>query len=450
MITNERGLVLTCASAEAARRYDAVVTHYVKYRADTAALTAKMLEADPGFAMGHCLKGYLTMTAFDARRLGAAAESLAAARAGETRARGRERHHIAALAAWHRGALDEASRLWEAILAEHPLDLLAARLAHFNYFWLGEARAMREVAAKPLRSWTPTTPGYGSMLALLAFGEEECGAYRAAETAALGSLERDRAELWATHARAHVMEMEGRHREGIDWLAGEERHWAGANNMLHHLWWHRALLHLELGERDAVLELYDRKFRNLDSPLTKAIPDLYIDMQNAASMLWRLEQAGVDVGQRWIELADKAAERIGDVQNLFTPPHLVMALAAAGRAAVAERFLAGLEEAAEKGGHSTAATLREVEIPLSAAVLAHRRREYTRVVTLMEPIRHEIRRIGGSHAQRDLFTQMLLDAARKSGRAALVSAILEGEAKARPIPPAARRAYAEAARAPAG
>ncbi len=446
MITDERGLALTTESAEAARHFDTAVTHYVKYKWDTSTWTDKMLAADPGFLMGHCLKGYLTMTAFDQRRLGAVEKCLAAARRAEEEATSRERLHVTALAAWHRGALDEAFALWRAILEDHPKDMLAARLAHFNYFWSGEARAMREVVAEPLKAWSPATPGYGSMLAMLAFGEEECGAYRAAETAALRSLEEDRAELWATHARAHVMEMEGRHREGIQWLAGEERFWEGGNNMLHHLWWHRALLYLELGETDAVLELYDRKFRNLDSPIVKAIPDLYIDMQNAVSMLWRLEQAGVEVGARWGELADKAAARVGDVQNLFTVPHLVMALAAAGHDEAAERYIAALKEAGEGGHLSVAPTLVEVEIPLAGAVLAHRKGDYARVVTLMEPIRHEIRRIGGSHAQRDLFTQMLLDAAVKSGRTALARVLLAEEAKARPIPLGKRRRYAEAAR----
>ena len=62
-----------------------------------------------------------------------------------------------------------------------------------------------------------------------------------------------------------------------------------------------------------VLSLYDRNFRDLASTLTQAKPDIYIDVQNAASMLFRLERQGVDVGDRWDELADKAEARIGDL-----------------------------------------------------------------------------------------------------------------------------------------
>jgi tetratricopeptide (TPR) repeat protein len=445
MITDERGLALTTESAAAARHFDTVVTHYVKYKADTASWIPKMLEADPAFVLGQVLKGYLIMTAFDRRRLDAAGEALAAARRAAAKVTRRELMHIAALDAWHRGALDDALRIWGEILAAYPLDMLAARLAHFLHFWLGNSRAIRDTVEKPLQAWSDSMPGYGSMQAMLAFGLEECGEYAPAERAALKSLECDRAELWGTHARAHVMEMQGRHREGIDWLKGEEPYWAGGSNMLHHLWWHRSMFHLELGETDAVLERYDHGFRDLASPLVKAMPDLYIDVQNAASMLWRLEQAGVAVGDRWIELADKAMARMGDVQNLFTVPHFMMALAAAGRREAARRFLEALGEAAAGSG-STASVLREVVIPLCAAVLAHREGEHAKVVALLEPIRGRIIEIGGSHAQRDMFTQLLLDSAVKAGCTELARAILDTEAKARPIPVAQRSGYAAAAR----
>ena len=54
------------------------------------------------------------------------------------------------------------------------------------------------------------------------------------------------------------------------------------------------------------------------APLTQAQPDLYIDVQNAASMLFRLELLGIDVGDRWNEIADKAEARIGDCLSAFT------------------------------------------------------------------------------------------------------------------------------------
>jgi hypothetical protein len=63
-------------------------------------------------------------------------------------------------------------------------------------------------------------------------------------------------------------------------------------------------MELDLGEREAVLASYDEHIRNFDDPMTMAVPDHYVDLQNATSLLWRLEQLGIDIGNRWRELAD--------------------------------------------------------------------------------------------------------------------------------------------------
>jgi hypothetical protein len=77
------------------------------------------------------------------------------------------------------------------------------------------------------------------------------------------------------------------------------------------------MFHLEQREFEAVIDLYDRQLRNLDSP---ALPDLYIDVQNAASMLFRLGRQGIDVGHRWIEIADKAEQHVGDCLRVHSTP----------------------------------------------------------------------------------------------------------------------------------
>ena len=69
-------------------------------------------------------------------------------------------------------------------------------------------------------------------------------------------------------------------------------YWLLGNNLVHHLWSHRALMQLDLGECDAVLGSYDTNIRNLQSPLTKAVPDQFNDLQNATALLWRLWSSG--------------------------------------------------------------------------------------------------------------------------------------------------------------
>jgi tetratricopeptide (TPR) repeat protein len=179
--------------------------------------------------------------------------------------------------------------------------------------------------------WTPDLPGYGTILACRAFAHEECGDYELAEMSGRTALDIDSKDLWAAHAVIHVMEMQGRRSEGIALIKNLQANWSDCMHLVHHVWWHGAMFHLERREFDQVLELYDHRFRDLASPLTLAVPDQYVDIQNAASMLFRLERQGVDVGHRWVELADKAERRIGDCLSAFTLPHWMMALAADGR-----------------------------------------------------------------------------------------------------------------------
>ena len=225
-------------------------------------------------------------------------------------------------------------------------------------------------------------PGYGTILSCRCFANEECGDYAAAEPSGWAALEIDPADFWGIHAVAHVMEMQGRQLEGIDLLEKHERYFTGGSNFIHHLWWHRAMFHLEQREFDAVLDLYDRRFRNLASPLTQALPDLYIDVQNAASMLFRLERQGINVGDRWIEIADKAEQRIGDCLSAFTQPHWMMALAATRRDDAARRMLDAMRLFG-LGDGAVAQVVGTIALPVSEAVLAHRRGEYSRAVDLM-------------------------------------------------------------------
>jgi tetratricopeptide (TPR) repeat protein len=400
-------------SADGTAAYDRALIGYLKYRADAGQRLADALAIDPEFALAHCLKGYFAMLSYKRENVVTAQNAAQNARAFSAKATPREQAHIAALEAWITGDLDRMLGIWEEILAEHPHDVLAFRLAHFNNFWLGRPKEMRASVERVKPKWSRALMGYGTILSCHCFSLEECGDYAVAEASGRAAIEIDPGDVWGTHAVAHIMEMQGRHAEGIAWLDELERNWEGAANLVHHLWWHRALFHLERRETDAVLDLYDRRFRNLASALTLAQPDLYIDVQNAASMLFRLELSGIDVGERWTEIADKAEARIGDCLSAFTLPHWMMALAATGRDEAAQRMLDGMR--AFGAGEGTAARIvREVALPVCEAVLAHRKRDYRRAVDLMRPVLGEMYRLGGSHAQQDVLFQLFADAAVKA------------------------------------
>jgi tetratricopeptide (TPR) repeat protein len=438
------GLPISTASDEAAAAFDRAVGGYLKYRADLPVRTGQVFAADNDFGLAHCLKGYFAMLSYKQANMPTALDAVQTARRLTVKATPRERAHVAALDAWIRGDLDRALAVWEEILSAHPLDVLAFRLAHFNNFWLGRPADMRSSVERVKPKWASDLPGYGTILSCHCFSHEECGDYAIAEPSGRAAIAIDPGDIWGTHAVAHIMEMQGRHADGIAWLDELERHWDGGNNLLHHLWWHRALFHLERREFDAVLDLYDKRFRDLSAPLTRAQPDLYIDVQNAASMLFRLELLGLDVGSRWSEIADKAEARIGDCLSAFTLPHWMMALAATGRDDAARRMIEGVR-AFGAGEGAVMRIVGNVALPVCEAVLAHRRGEHARVLDLMRPVLDQMRQLGGSHAQQDVLLQLFLDSAAKADCADDARRVL-GLARRLGFDPKEKLGYAAAAR----
>lgn len=445
MKLDERGLALSTDSTEAVADFDRAVEHFLKFHADTMVLAGRALAADPGFVMGHCLKAYLLLMAANPANRAQIDATLASAQAGAASITRRERMHLTAAEHWHRGALDESFRVWSEILDADPTDLLAFRISDTIWFRHGQTQSILEQADRVTPRWSVDTPGYDCAQTIWAFAHEEVGDTKGAERAIDAALERDATNYFAHHVKAHIMDTDCRAREGSDWLGSQVGNWSLGNNLIHHLWWHRALLRLDLGEVDAVMASYDQDIRNFDDPMTKAMPDHYVDLQNAAALLWRLEQLGLDVGNRWEELADKAEARIGEAGHLLMVPHLMMALVATGRDAAAARFLAALRELAADPTGWTAPAIADVVIPVCEAAQAHRRGDYARVVDLLASRQEQIRLLGGSNAQRDMFFQMLIDAAMKADRRDLVSEIIARETATRAVPPTQRAGYAAAA-----
>ncbi len=445
MPKDAQGLPLTVASDEAARAYDHVVAGYLNYRFDTGLRLKALLGLDPQAPMAQLLAGAFAMLAYDRSVLPRAEAALTRAEALSRTATARERAHVAALAAWVGGDTPRALALWEEILHDAPHDVLAFRLHHFNAFWMGRPETMLTAVEGIYPRWAPDLPGFGAVLACRCFAHEECGSYTVAEHAGRAAIVLDPGDLWAAHGVAHVLEMQGRRAEGLAWLARLEPHWEGGNNLMHHLWWHAAMYRMERRDWDGVLELYDRRFRDLESPVTQVAPDLYIDMQNAASMLFRLGLRGVPVGSRWEELGEKAERRVGDTLSAFTQPHLMMALVATGRFEAAQRLLSALEQAGHAEGHH-ARVLREAALPACRAVLAHARGDHAGAVAALRPALGGMYELGGSHAQQDVLEQLFLDAALKAGLDADVRLLLERVAGRHPVPVERRVGYADAAR----
>jgi tetratricopeptide (TPR) repeat protein len=410
MIRSEAGLECTAANERAVAAFDATVMAYAGFRRDIGLQLKSTFGADPDMPMAHVLKGLFLQFMAVPAVLPKARDALAAARAAADRhgASMRERLHVEALDAWIRGNLQAAIGACEAILRDHPLDLLALKLANFFYFYLGDTQNLRDVVARVLPAWQPAQPGYGFVLSLYAFGLEENGQYPDAERLGRQAFEINPGDAWAVHAVAHVNEMQHRHEAGIGWLADTERHWSPLNNFRYHLWWHLALQYLHRGDGGGALRLYDER-------LWDPASDEYLDLANDISLLQRLEIAGIDVGDRWQPLADKVEKLCSRRYFAFVDAHYLLALAAAGRRDQAGAMLDALRSYSQTSGETAAVVTSAVNGALCEALYRYRDGDYARAVALLAPVQDRLHALGGSHAQRDLFARILADARTRAG-----------------------------------
>ncbi len=425
MASDAQGLALTTASEAAAKAFRATMGDFLENRLSAAEHLGEMLAADPGFAMGQCLKGALLSLFFTNANRNDVRAALEAAEAGQATVSPHEQIHIKALRAWYEGDLEAALAAWDEILALHPTDILALRLQHQLLFWMGRGYAMREAVARVRGAWDEGLPGFGSMLGMYCFALEESGDYAAAEPKGRLAVEINPDDMWALHAVAHVLEMQGRQADGIALLDRPADAWDGRNPFKGHVWWHLAMYHLEQRRFERVLELYDAGIYPEPS-------SVYSDIFNASAMLWRLEFQGVDVGDRWQALAGEAASRVEDHVIVFTDVHVMMSLAGGRDFEAAERLCASLAGFAATPGNFEAGIVDGVTLPLCRAILAYAKGEYEAARAALGRLRPEIVRIGGSWAQRDVFTQFLIEATLKAGRPEHARALLAERAGLKP------------------
>jgi tetratricopeptide (TPR) repeat protein len=436
---DKRGNPVSAATPTALAHYEQATDLFLGFSARAAEAADAAVAADPGFVMGHCLKASLSAIANErsfepqARAAVDAAERLA----GD--ANRRERGHVAGLRAFLDGEWRKANAIYGEILIDHPRDTLALQIAHALDFYLGQSALLRDRVARVLPQWSGEVPGYGYLLGMHAFGLEEMGDYGRAEAAGREAVGRSRGDVWAIHAVSHVMEMQGRARDGIDWLAARADDWGAADNLFAiHNAWHLALFHLDLGEHDKVLALYDERIRAGNSTVA-------LDLVDASAMLWRLYLRGVDVGSRWSELIDAWQTSIDGGWYAFNDVHAMMAFVAAGRERDADRLLAAMAKRAENGVTNAAMT-REVGLPVARALRAFGRGDHATATTLLESVRLTAHRFGGSHAQRDVLHLTLAESAIRAGGANYARAVAAERLALKPASPSNRR-LAERARA---
>jgi len=432
-----RGVPVSCGDPALVARLEAAHADSLGFRGDPLAAMRGLLAEHPDFVMGHCFKAGLLTQAMETRIYDEMVASVETAEALADQANPRERGHMAALRAWVDGDFHDAVERWEAVLVDFPRDLLALQLAHLSDVLLGEIVNQRDTVARVIHAWDEGVPGYGYLLGFYAFGLEENRDFAQAEELGRRAVTLNPQDAYAIHAVAHVMEMQGRQEGGIWWMTSREEDWAHGS-FANHLWWHLALFHLDLGQIDRVLAIYDTRLRSPDSSHEK-----YEEL-DAAALLWRLKLLDVDTGERWNDLADKWERSATDTLYAFNDVHAMMAFVADGRSEAIEAVLNATERYVAAESAETAVWAREVSLPLVEGFAAFWRGDYETAVERLHPARFIANRFGGSHAQRDIIAWTLLEAALRAGRFKLARALAYERTGLKPTSPQNWKLVAEA------
>lgn len=416
--------LLSGANAEAIVHFDQAIAAFNIYRGDPVALIDQAIAAAPDFAMAYILKAYLFALATEPDATTEARKILA--RVEKLRLNEREASHLAALkllvaGEWSRAALalDHHSMYW-------PRDLVALQCGHLMDFYRASARDMRDRIARVLPSWSEAVPGYSIVLGMYAFGLEENGDYARAEDMGRRSVAMEPRDCWAHHAVAHVMEMQGRAEDGIGWMVAREPHWSDDDNFFKvHNWWHRALFHLDLGQTEQALALYD-------GPVREGRSDVALDLVDASALLWRLTLNGCEVGDRWAELAQSWDKHADGRSYPFNDWHAAMAYLGAGRDTDVQRLVSKLSST---DGPETADWARRTGLPLVEGFTAFWRGDHALASEKLHAARFVANSFGGSHAQRDVIDWTLTEAAVRSGNRGAAEALARERLALKPHSP---------------
>jgi tetratricopeptide (TPR) repeat protein len=404
---------------------DHAIWSLVALAGDPVAAIRGVATADPDCLLGRVLGAYLALYAMTGPRV-ADARAVLQTCAAVAEVDRRTGHHLAAAGAWADGEWEEAARLLGVALADEPRDLLALKVAQDLYFFLGDTDALCAVVASVADAWPTDRPGWGWVDGMLAFGLEENGDYRAAEGRARRALRRQPSDVWATHALAHVFEMEGRCEEGSSFLTASSPHWA-SSYFAGHNWWHLSLYLIEQGRLNEALSVYDEH-------LHRAETRQWLEVVDMAALLWRLTLTGVDVSHRAQALAGHVRAALDDPVSVFHDLHAVMLFGLAGDPE-------GVAEVTERNRTDPVGTNRRVVAQVGMALLEGFGHfvggRADDAVAALVPTLGDTHLIGGSIAQRDIVELTALAAAARSGADDIVGSLVAQRITRRPSTAAA-------------
>jgi len=423
-MTDRFDLPVTAASAPAVADYVAAVDLLLSANTGADALLERAIAADPDFALAHIAQARLLQLQArmaEARAAAARAEALA------ERASARERRHIEAIALAIAGAGSEALALVRDHAAEYPRDALPLSLALGVFGLLGFSgrRDHHQAQLALLEELAPRWPEDWWFLGYLGWARIETGAVAAGTPLVERSLALNPRNAHGAHQRVHGYFEAGDAAGGADfiahWLEGYQR----AGHLHCHLSWHLALFELARGNSERAKAIYVDSIR---PSVAQSAPML--SLADSASFLWRwrIYRTVPPLDAEWAEVAAHARRHFPKAGLAFADLHAALADAAAGDGEGLQHRIAGLERLVRDGRLPPGA----VAPALCAGAAAISRGDNERAAQAFEAALADLPRIGGSHAQRELFEDSLIVAYLGSDQPAKAEALLRSRLARRP------------------
>jgi len=392
-ITDRYGLPITTSSPLAARHFGDGMDRLLSFSAGADESFAAAVQADEGLAVAHAGVALLAVAQGDAATARAAAERARRTVGGATR---REQRHVEALSALIAGETARGLALVDEHVAEFPRDALLVNQTSSAIGFAGGSRREEQRLAFLER----LAPAYGDdwwFQSALAFTYHEVDRFEEARRLSERSLEQYPGNANASHNIAHVYFEAADNDAGAafmeDWLAGYD-----PRASFHcHLAWHLAMFELHRGRYARAREVFERDILGAVNPR--------LAMIDGSALLWRFRLDGEpDEPLAWRRLAD-LAERVSRPGFVFGEMHAAVAYAACGDETALAKLIDGLRTIDAKGDPIAGA----VALPLVLGIAAYVAGDHAGALAHLEPVEGEIHRIGGSHAQWELFEETMVD-----------------------------------------
>lgn len=420
MLTDWRGLPVTASGDATVEAIDTFIEGLLGYENKASGIVAAA-DADEESTLANAYAAMFCMFLESREAPGMAAGYIARAEAAAKYATERERLVLDAVRAWVAGDMPQAIAVGEELAVSHPREMATAKTTQYHYFNLGDAAGMLRISDKIGAANDDLSYAHG----MAAFAYEQAHLLEDAEASARRAIALKRKEPWAHHALSHVFLAQGRTTEARGFLEDVKETWTDLNSfMFSHNWWHMALVMIDQGDSEAILGFYEKNIWGLSKEYSQ-------DQVGAVSLLARLELVGVDVGARWTDLGQHLKARVDDHVQPFLSAQYLYGLARAGLPE-ADRMMASIRAYAASAPAFIRPVWAEVAMPLCEALLAHARGDSETTVRKLGPVLPRLTEIGGSHAQRDLFDQIWLDALIRTGRLGAAQRILEQRREASP------------------